>query len=71
MLGIHLVFVDSSKAKFRFFFYTSRPSARHGHWFLCHIEALYETMVIDLFKSRPYARQWSLISFIRWWPSTW
>jgi len=38
--------------------------------FLCHIEALYEAMVIDLFKS-PSARQWSLISFVRWWPSTW
>jgi len=28
MLGIHTVFFDSSKAKFRFSFYTSRPSAR-------------------------------------------
>ena len=31
--------------------------------FLCHIEALCEAMVIDLFTSRPSARQWSLISF--------
>jgi len=30
--------------------------------FLCHIEALCEAMVIDLFKSRPFARQWSSIS---------
>ena len=39
--------------------------------FLCHIEALYEAMVINLFTSRPSVRQWSLISFVRSWPSTW
>jgi len=36
MLGIYVLFVDTSRAKFRFFFYTSRP----------------------------FARQWSLISFL-------
>jgi len=28
MLSIHAVFVDTSRAKFRFSFYTSRPFAR-------------------------------------------
>jgi len=31
--------------------------------FLCHIEALYEAMVIDLFTLRSSAKQWSLIPF--------
>jgi len=36
--------------------------------FLCHVEALCEAMVIDLFTSRPCARQWSLISLSNWDP---
>jgi len=36
--------------------------------FICHIEALCEAMVIDLFTSRPSARQWSLISLSDWNP---
>jgi len=53
------------------------PLWDNGHWFphvhiktlfkvmvmvFLYIEALYETMVINFFTSRPSARQWSLIS---------
>jgi len=58
------------------------PLRGNGHWslyintlceamvidFLCHIEALYEAMVINLFTSRPSTRQWSLISLSDWGP---
>ena len=37
--------------------------------FLFHIEALCEAMVIDLFTSRPSARQWLLISYVTSRPS--
>jgi len=64
MLGIHLVFVDSSKAKFRFSFYIYQDPLRgNGHWFpFLYIKTLCDAMVIDLFTSRPSARQWSSIS---------
>jgi len=48
MLGIHAVFVDTSKVQFRFSFHTSRPSAKQWSWFFS--------------SSRPSARQWSSIS---------
>ena len=32
--------------------------------FFCHMEVLCEAMVIDLFTSRPSAKQWSLISYV-------
>jgi len=65
MLGIHLVFVDTSKAKFRFSFYIyQNPLRGNGHWFpFLYIKTLCEAMVIDFFYiSRPSARQWSSIS---------
>jgi len=60
------------------------PLEGNGHWFLMshrgplrsnghrspYVKTLYEAMVINLFKSRPSTRQWSVISFLRWWPST-
>jgi len=63
-------------------FVTLRPSVRqwssislhqdplrgNGHQSL-HIEALYEAMLIDLFTSRPSAKQWSLISYVTSRPS--
>jgi len=49
MLGIHAVFVHTSRTKFRFSFYTSGPSTRQ--WSL-----------ISFVTSRPSTRQWSLIS---------
>jgi len=36
--------------------------------FLCHVETLYEAMIIDLFTSRPSTRQGSLISLSNWDP---
>jgi len=44
------------------------PLCGNGHWFVCHIEAIYEAMVIDSFTSRPSVRQWSLISLSHWGP---
>ena len=75
-----MVFVDNSKAKSRFSFYTSRPSTRqwsliplshrgplrgNGHRSL-YIRTLCKAMVIDflMFTSRPSARQWLLIFFL-------
>jgi len=44
------------------------PLQSNGHGFLI-IEALCEAMIIDLFTSRPSARQWSLISYVTSRPS--
>jgi len=45
------------------------PLRGNGHWFpFLYIEALYEAMVINLFTSRPFARQWSLIPLSHWGP---
>jgi len=66
------------------FFSSSRPYARQwssislhqgpwrgkGHWFLCHIDALCEAIIIDFFTSRSSTRQWSLIFFYTSRPST-
>jgi len=37
------------------------PLRDNGYWFLCHVEALYEAMAIDLFsfRYRPSSRDWS------------
>ena len=48
MLGLHVVFVNTSKAKFWFSFYISRPSMRQ--WSL-----------ISYVTLRPSARQWSSV----------
>ena len=58
------MFVDTSKAKFRFSFYIyQNPLRGNGHWFpFLYIKTLCDAMVIDLFTSRPSVRPWSSIS---------
>ena len=65
-----------STKQWSWFFSSLRPYARQwssislhqghlrgkGHWFLCHIDALCEAMVINCFTSRSSMKQWSLIS---------
>jgi len=52
-----------------FSYVTSTPSAKQWSWFFLNIKALYKAMVIDLFTSRPSARQWSMISLFTSRPS--
>ena len=75
--SISYIKVAICEAMVNHFFVTSRPSTMqwssislhqgplwgNGHWFLCHIKTLCETMIINFFISRPSMKQWSLIYF--------